>query len=102
MKLTRTMLGQLQAYVEDRDRDGYDGGWYYGNKAQFEKRHAAIKEWLAEQLAEMPPLRPKCRCDALNPMLCHECENSTMICKCHDAALDPAQLVQEQREGVRR
>lgn len=50
MKLTRTMLEQLQSYVEDRDRDGYDGGWYYGNKAQFEKQHAAIKEWLAEQL----------------------------------------------------
>lgn len=88
MTLTRTMLEQLQAYVDDRDRDGYDGGWYYGNRAQFEKRHEAIKVWIAEELAKLAPVRPRCKCTALNPMLCHECEESTGVCycKCHEAA----------------
>jgi len=39
LKLKRTEWQQLLSYIEDRERDG----WYYGNKAQFEKRHEHIK-----------------------------------------------------------
>ena len=42
MKLTATEIDQLLSYVEDREQVG----WYYGNKAQFEKRHENIKREL--------------------------------------------------------
>lgn len=49
IRLTRTMLEQLQSYVDHRD-DPDRGGWYYGNREQFEKRHNTIKEWLAQEI----------------------------------------------------
>lgn len=45
----RTELFQLLSYVNARD-EGYDTGWYYGNKANFEKRHERIKKILKELL----------------------------------------------------
>ena len=42
MKLSATELDQLISYVYDREQVG----WYYGNKAQFEKRHENIKREL--------------------------------------------------------
>ena len=47
MHLTKTELEQLLSYVEDREREG----WYYGNKEQFEKRHANIKKEIELLLA---------------------------------------------------
>lgn len=81
MKLTRAMLEQVQSYVEDRDRDGHDGGWYYGNKVQFEKRHTMIKAWLKDELRVVI----KCGCDRSDPNLCCNGEESTgtCYCKCH-------------------
>lgn len=35
-------LRQLQCYVHSRD----EAGWYYGPKAQFEKRHCELLEWI--------------------------------------------------------
>lgn len=35
-------LRQLQSYIETRG----ETGWYYGNKKQFEKRHADLEEWI--------------------------------------------------------
>lgn len=46
VKLTLTMLEQIETYVDDREMIG----WYYGNKQQFEKRHDAIKKWLEQEL----------------------------------------------------
>ena len=40
--LRATHFEQLQSYLELAE----DSGIYYGNKAQFEKRHTEIKEWL--------------------------------------------------------
>ena len=42
--LTQTQLQQLISYCEAAERDG----GYYGNKAQFVARHAAIVKWLKE------------------------------------------------------
>jgi len=39
---SRAYIEQLASYVNNRDNEG----WYYGNKAQFEKRHKEIKEWV--------------------------------------------------------
>jgi len=33
---------QLLSYLENREAEG----WYAGNRAQFEKRHNELKEWL--------------------------------------------------------
>lgn len=38
----KTHFNQLLAYLEDREGQG----WYYGNRAQFEKRHEELKVWL--------------------------------------------------------
>ena len=46
MKLTLTELEQLMTYVLNREQVG----WYYGNKAQFEKRHENIKRELEQLL----------------------------------------------------
>jgi len=40
--LRRIHFEQLLSYLEDNERQG----WYYGNKAQFEKRHEELKAWL--------------------------------------------------------
>jgi len=42
---------QLLQYVKTRDR-GADEGWYYGNKDQFERRHASLLEILEQALSE--------------------------------------------------
>jgi hypothetical protein len=44
-------LRQLASYVHERD----ESGWYYGNKVQFEKRHADIVRWIdgAVEYAEL-------------------------------------------------
>ena len=46
LQLTEAEMRQLYSYCEERDRDG----WYYGDKKQFEKRHAAIKNQLEQKL----------------------------------------------------
>ncbi len=48
LKLSKTMLAQIASYADDREQSG----WYYGNKAQFEKRHEAIKAWLQQELTK--------------------------------------------------
>ena len=45
--LRRSHFLQLQAYIHERDREG----WYYGDKAQFEKRHRDLKEWVSDIIA---------------------------------------------------
>ena len=35
-------LRQLQSYVHSRD----ESGWYYGPKAQFERRHSDLVKWI--------------------------------------------------------
>ena len=45
MKLRVTHWEQLLAYI----RDAEECGWYYGNKKQFEKRHADLLKWATEQ-----------------------------------------------------
>lgn len=47
LKLSATMLAQIASYADDCEQ----AGWYYGNKAQFWKRHEAIKAWLRQELA---------------------------------------------------
>ncbi|MCP3683745.1 MAG: hypothetical protein GY861_13760 [bacterium] len=46
MKLRKAHYTQLQDYINVREREG----WYYGNKAHYEKRHAELKEWINNQL----------------------------------------------------
>lgn len=43
--LRKAHLIQLAAYIRHRDYEG----WYYGNRAQFEKRHADLME-LADRI----------------------------------------------------
>lgn len=38
MRLTRADLDQLLQYIQSRD-EGDNGGWYCGNRENFEKRH---------------------------------------------------------------
>jgi hypothetical protein len=45
IRVTRAEAQQLLNYVSDRDM-GEGAGWYYGDKAQFERRHESIKEVL--------------------------------------------------------
>ena len=40
--LRKAHLQQLLEYVQQREEDG----WYSGPRAQFEQRHADLKEWL--------------------------------------------------------
>lgn len=46
LKLSRTMLAQIASYADDCEQQG----WYYGDRAQFWKRHEAIKAWLRQEL----------------------------------------------------
>lgn len=39
--LSLAHFNQIMAYIEDCEEQG----WYYGNKAQFEKRRDEIKAW---------------------------------------------------------
>ena len=41
--LRKAHFHQLMSYIIQRERDGW---WYYGNKEQFNKRHAEIKTWV--------------------------------------------------------
>lgn len=45
-KLTRTELHQLLDYAQHCENEG----WYWGNGAQFRKRHDSIKAWLNAQI----------------------------------------------------
>jgi hypothetical protein len=40
--LRLTHLRQLRSYIYDRE----ESGWYYGNKAYFDKRHDDIIKWI--------------------------------------------------------
>ena len=40
--LRKSHFDQLMTYIEDRECTG----WYYGNRKQYEKRHAEIKAWV--------------------------------------------------------
>jgi hypothetical protein len=40
--LRKTHFHQLMSYIADRDRLG----WYYGNRKQYEQRHAELKAWV--------------------------------------------------------
>ena len=51
VKMRRTHFEQMLSYAEHRNR-GVDGGWYYGRKDQFEKRHTEIVAWLREKILE--------------------------------------------------
>jgi len=84
------MLEQIETYIDDRDMTG----WYYGNKAQFEKRHIAIKSWLAEELYKAR--KKECRCNDRDALMCHECEESDGVCycRCHDNQDEREQKVQ--------
>ena len=44
--LTRTELHQLLDYAQHCENDG----WYWGNAAQFRKRHDKLKDWLNAQI----------------------------------------------------
>ena len=45
LTFTFAEISQLNAYIRGRDI-GSDCGWYYGDKEQFELRHAALKKKL--------------------------------------------------------
>lgn len=47
--LRATHFEQLESYV----RNAENSGVYYGNKAQFDKRHKEIKKWLRDVIAIM-------------------------------------------------
>ena len=55
--LRRAHLRQLSHYIWARDHDG----WYYGNREQFEKRHADLLEFAArlDEIADDPDVRFK-------------------------------------------
>jgi len=82
VRLSRTALEQIETYVDARD-DPDHGGWYYGNKEQFEKRHQAIKEWLKAEIKDA--YYRHCECIDRDPLVCHQAEESTGVCycKCH-------------------
>jgi len=44
--LRRTHFDQLFSYLNHRDKDE----WYYGDKKQFEKRHAELLEWVKKTI----------------------------------------------------
>lgn len=46
VSLTRTELHQLLAYARHCENEG----WYWGNAAQFRKRHDKLKAWLTAQI----------------------------------------------------
>jgi hypothetical protein len=49
IRVTRAEAHQLLSYLQDRDQ-GDGAGWYYGDKAQFEKRHESIREVLTRAI----------------------------------------------------
>ena len=49
LQMTRAEARQLLAYLDHRD-DGHDGGWYYGPKDQFERRHQSLRDLLVRVL----------------------------------------------------
>jgi hypothetical protein len=51
VRLTRAEVAQMLDYLHDRDY-GRESGWYFGNKEQFEKRHASIRECLERALGK--------------------------------------------------
>ncbi len=46
-RLRVTHFEQLLDYLRMREEEG----WYYGNKKQFEKRHAELKTWLIDVIS---------------------------------------------------
>jgi len=42
--LKKNHLRQLLSYLEQAEEDE----WYYGNREQFERRHAELKRWLED------------------------------------------------------
>ena len=46
VRLTVTELHQLLDYAQHCENEG----WYWGNKAQFRKRHDKLKAWLNAQI----------------------------------------------------
>ena len=46
LRVTKAEAYQLFSYAAHRDICGDGAGWYYGNKAQFQKRHESILEIL--------------------------------------------------------
>ena len=50
LRMTPAEVAQMLDYVHDRDYAG--DGWYFGNKAQFERRHASIRECLERALGK--------------------------------------------------
>ena len=48
LRMTPAEVAQMLDYVHDRDYAGE--GWYFGNKEQFERRHASIRECLERAL----------------------------------------------------
>jgi hypothetical protein len=58
--LRKAHLYQLASYIDDRDMEG----WYYGNREQFESRHADLLElakWLREIAADRGCVLPRKR-----------------------------------------
>ena len=40
--LRATHFQQLLSYIDQREQEG----WYYGNRAQYEKRHEELRNWV--------------------------------------------------------
>jgi len=55
LKLSKTMLAQIAAYAQDCE----EAGWYYGNRAEFWKRHKAIKAWLKQEISARAKSSPR-------------------------------------------
>ncbi len=51
VRMTRAEVAQMLDYLHDRDH-GREAGWYIGNKDQFERRHASIRECLERSLGK--------------------------------------------------
>jgi hypothetical protein len=54
VELSEAELDQLRQYIHSLD-EGESRGWYYGNKAQFEKRHAHLIAVFTEALGKFIP-----------------------------------------------
>ena len=50
VRVTKAEALQLLSYATHRDECGEAAGWYYGNRAHFEKRHNSILEVLARAI----------------------------------------------------
>jgi len=54
MRMTLAHWNQLASYIQSAEMDG----WYYGNKANFRKRHEEIKKWVIQQaITKNKPLK---------------------------------------------